>query len=154
PRWIQRIARVHTMSRVRRHTVATTAAGLGFALCVAFAWGSTFALAATSAAPIAQNAQAAAQPAQAAAQNAQAAAQTQQPAEAVEVVPVVSKAVERQVKLPGEFQPYLAVPIVAKVSGFVKMITVDRGSAVKHGELLATLEAPEMQAQIIEAQSK
>jgi membrane fusion protein (multidrug efflux system) len=73
---------------------------------------------------------------------------------AVEVVPVVSKAVERQVKLPGEFQPYLAVPIVAKVSGFVKTLTVDRGSVVKQGELLATLEAPEMQAQIIEAQSK
>jgi membrane fusion protein (multidrug efflux system) len=76
-----------------------------------------------------------------------------QPA-AVDVVPVVAKAVERQVKLPGEFQPYLAVPIVAKVSGFVKTVHVDRGSVVKRGELLATLEAPEMEAQIIEAQSK
>ena len=32
----------------------------------------------------------------------------------VEVVRVTSKSVERQVKLPGEFQPYLAVPIYAK----------------------------------------
>ncbi len=72
----------------------------------------------------------------------------------VDVVTVVSKPVERQVKLPGEFQPYLAVPIVAKVSGFVKAITVDRGSVVKQGQLLATLDAPEMQAQVIEAQSK
>lgn len=72
----------------------------------------------------------------------------------VEVVSVVSKPVERQVKLPGEFQPYLAVPIVAKVSGFVRQMNVDRGSTVKRGQLLATLEAPEMQAQIAEAESK
>src|SRR5262245_43934179 len=72
----------------------------------------------------------------------------------VEVVRVVSKPVERQVRLPGEFQPYLAVPIYAKVSGFVKHVNVDRGSAVKQGQTLATLEAPEMQAQIVEAESK
>jgi membrane fusion protein, multidrug efflux system len=73
---------------------------------------------------------------------------------AVEVVRVVSKSVERQVKLPGEFQPYMAVPIFAKVSGFVRQVPVDRGSSVKRGQLLATLEAPEMQAQIVEAESK
>jgi membrane fusion protein, multidrug efflux system len=72
----------------------------------------------------------------------------------VDVVRVVSKSVERQVKLPGEFQPFLAVPIFAKVSGFVRQMNVDRGSAVKQGQLLATLEAPEMQAQIAEAESK
>jgi len=73
---------------------------------------------------------------------------------AVEVVRVTSKAVERQVKLPGEFQPYLAVPIYAKLPGFVKRVAVDRGSTVKQGQVLVTLEAPEMQAQITEAQAK
>jgi RND family efflux transporter MFP subunit len=72
----------------------------------------------------------------------------------VDVVRVVSKPVERQVMLPGELQPYLAVPIFAKVSGFVRQVNVDRGSTVKQGQLLATLEAPEMQAQIVEAESK
>src|SRR5262249_37037044 len=72
----------------------------------------------------------------------------------VEVVRVVSKAVDRQVKLPGEFRPYLAVPIYAKVTGFVKTVNVDRGSTVKQGQLLATLEAPEMQSQVVEAQAK
>ena len=72
----------------------------------------------------------------------------------VEVVRVTSKAVERQVKLPGEFQPYLAVPIYAKLPGFVKRVAVDRGSSVKQGQVLVTLEAPEMLAQIAEAQSK
>src|SRR5947199_8744524 len=72
----------------------------------------------------------------------------------VDVVRVASKAVERQVKLPGEFQPYLAVPIYAKVTGFVKQVQVDRGSVVKQGQLLATLEAPEMQAKVVEGESK
>src|SRR5829696_10268870 len=72
----------------------------------------------------------------------------------VDMVAVVSKSVERQVKLPGEFQPQLAVPIYAKVSGFVQRVNVDRGSAVKPGQVLAALEAPEMQAQIAEAQSR
>src|SRR5437773_6977473 len=72
----------------------------------------------------------------------------------VDVVRVASKAVERQVKLPGEFQPYLVVPIHAKLPGFVKRVAVDRGSTVKQGQVLVTIEAPEMQAQIVEAQSK
>jgi len=72
----------------------------------------------------------------------------------VEVVKVVAKPVERQTKLPGEFQPYLAVPIFAKVNGFVKAVNVDRGSAVRQGQVLATLEAPEMIAQVAEARSK
>jgi RND family efflux transporter MFP subunit len=72
----------------------------------------------------------------------------------VEVVRVTSKSVDRQVKLPGEFQPYLAVSIYAKLPGFVKRVDVDRGSTVKQGQVLVTIEAPEMQAQIVEAQSK
>src|SRR5712692_3765015 len=72
----------------------------------------------------------------------------------VEVVRVASKAVQRQVKLPAEFRPYLGVPSFAKVSGFVEKIEVDRGSLVKQGDLLATLVAPEMETHIVEAQSK
>lgn len=86
-----------------------------------------------------------------------AAAQAPPPAPAsppMEVVRVASKAVERQVKLPGEFQAYLTVPIHAKLPGFVKRVDVDRGSTVKQGQVLVTIEAPEMQAQIVEAQSK
>jgi membrane fusion protein, multidrug efflux system len=80
---------------------------------------------------------------------ASAAAQTPVP-----TVRVVSKVVDREVTLPGEFRPYLAVPIHARVSGFVRDVGVDRGSVVKQGQLLATLEAPEMQAQVVEAQAR
>ena len=72
----------------------------------------------------------------------------------VEVVPVQAKAIEREIRLPGEIFPYLTVPIHAKVTGFVKKVAVDRGSVVKEGQSLATLEAPEMLAQIAEAESK
>ena len=76
------------------------------------------------------------------------------PAQVVEIVPVQVRVVQREVHLPGEFLPFLAVPIHAKVTGFVKKVNVDRGSHVKEGEVLVTLEAPEMQAQIVEAESK
>jgi membrane fusion protein, multidrug efflux system len=72
----------------------------------------------------------------------------------VECVRVISKAVERQVRLPGELLPYLSVPIHAKVAGFVDRVEVDRGSVVKKGQVLATLVAPEMETQIAEAESK
>ncbi len=57
-------------------------------------------------------------------------------------------------KLPGEFLPFEAVDLVARVPGFVETVTVDRGSAVKQGAVLVTLSAPELRAQHAEAQSK
>jgi len=70
------------------------------------------------------------------------------------LVPVVSKPVTRTVDLPAEILPYLSVSLHAKVPGYVERVLVDRGSAVKQGELLAELSAPEMQAGIAEAESK
>ena len=72
----------------------------------------------------------------------------------VPVVRVISRAVEREVTLSGELRPYLAVPIHARVAGFIRDVAVDRGSVVRQGQVLATVDAPEMQAQIIEAQAK
>jgi RND family efflux transporter MFP subunit len=46
------------------------------------------------------------------------------------------------------------VAIYPRVTGFVKAVNVDRGSSVRAGDLLATLEAPELLAQRAEAQSK
>jgi RND family efflux transporter MFP subunit len=75
-------------------------------------------------------------------------------AQALELIPVVSKQVSRGANLPGEFLPFLSVSLHAKVSGFVERMLVDRGSAVKEGDLLVELSAPEMAAQIAEADSK
>jgi RND family efflux transporter MFP subunit len=70
------------------------------------------------------------------------------------LVPVVSKPVSRTVDLPAEIQPFVMVSLHAKVQGYVERVLVDRGSAVKEGELLISLTAPEMDAQIAEAESK
>ena len=75
-------------------------------------------------------------------------------AQTSELIPVVSRTLSRTVDLPGEFLPFLSVPLHAKVAGYVERILVDRGSVVKEGDLLAELSAPEMTAQIAEAESK
>jgi membrane fusion protein, multidrug efflux system len=46
------------------------------------------------------------------------------------------------------------VPIYAKLAGFVRRVAVDRGSTVRQGQVLMTLDAPEMQANIVEAQAR
>ena len=72
----------------------------------------------------------------------------------IDLAPVVSKPISRTIDLPGEFQPFQSVSMHAKVRGYVERVLVDRGSVVKHGQLLAELTAPEMKAQIAEAESK
>jgi membrane fusion protein (multidrug efflux system) len=67
---------------------------------------------------------------------------------------VVSKPVSRTIELPGEFLPFLTVSLHAKVPSYVDRVSVDRGSIVKQGDLLVELSAPEMAAQVAEAQSK
>lgn len=73
---------------------------------------------------------------------------------AQELTPVVAKAVAKTVELPGEFLPFEIVSLHAKVPGYVDRVLVDRGSVVKQGDLLVELTAPEMNAQIAEAESK
>jgi RND family efflux transporter MFP subunit len=75
-------------------------------------------------------------------------------AQSPNLVTVVSKPVSRTVDLPGELQPYQKVEIHARVPGYLDRVLVDRGSTVKQGDLLAELRAPELQAQIAEAESK
>lgn len=75
-------------------------------------------------------------------------------AETIEFADVVSKHVSRTIELPAEIAPFLTVALHAKVPGYVERVLVDRGSEVKEGQLLIERSAPEMQAQIAEAESK
>lgn len=75
-------------------------------------------------------------------------------AQATELVPVVARSVSKTIELPGEFQPFLSVSLHGKVRGYVERVLVDRGSFVRKGQLLAELSAPEVKAQITEAESK
>jgi RND family efflux transporter MFP subunit len=71
-----------------------------------------------------------------------------------ETAPVVVQVLDRKLKLPAEVQAYQAVELLARVPGFVERVLVDRGSAVKKGELLVELSAPEMKAQLSEFEAK
>ncbi len=50
--------------------------------------------------------------------------------------------------LAGQFQPYQVVDVHPKVSGYMKRINVDIGDSVQQGATLATLEVPELKAQV------
>jgi RND family efflux transporter MFP subunit len=75
-------------------------------------------------------------------------------AQSVELAPVISRPVSRMIDLPGEVQSYLNVTLHSRVTGFVEKVLVDRGSIVKEGDVLVELSAPELKAQIAEAESK
>lgn len=72
----------------------------------------------------------------------------------VPVVTVVAKALDRTLSLPGELLAFQDVSIHAKVQGFVEAIPVDRGTVVRKGSLLARIDAPELRAQLSEADAR
>ena len=72
----------------------------------------------------------------------------------VPVSRVISKDVDRQLKLPGELRAYQDVAIYPKVQGFVEALKVDRGSTVKRGQVLIRMSAPELASRTAEAQAK
>lgn len=57
-------------------------------------------------------------------------------------------------QIPGELIAYQNVDIYAKVSSFIKKLHVDVGSEVSQGQLLATMEAPEISSQLAGAESR
>lgn len=75
-------------------------------------------------------------------------------AQSLATVAVVSKPVDRFVTLTAEIQPYQATALVGRVAGYIDRVEVDRGSVVKKGQVVARLSAPELSAQIAEAQAK
>jgi len=79
--------------------------------------------------------------------------QTQSDAQTVEVVPVISQKLATVFTLPAQLVPFQTVDIYAKVTGFVDVIRVDRGSRVRRGELIIRLSAPELVAQRAQAES-
>ncbi|HYL15781.1 MAG TPA: efflux RND transporter periplasmic adaptor subunit [Terriglobales bacterium] len=75
-------------------------------------------------------------------------------ADAVPVVPVAKVAradLKSDLALTAEFQPFQQVDLMAKVAGYVRSITVDIGDHVREGQLLATLEIPEMEDDLAKA---
>jgi RND family efflux transporter MFP subunit len=60
---------------------------------------------------------------------------------------------DRTVSIPSEFRPFQQIGVYAKVAGYVRHIYVDVGDHVKTGQLLATLEVPELTDELERAQA-
>jgi membrane fusion protein, multidrug efflux system len=60
-------------------------------------------------------------------------------------------AAERRLTLPATIQGYVETPVFAKIAGYLKEIRVDKGDRVHKGQVLATLESPELDEQVADA---
>jgi RND family efflux transporter MFP subunit len=70
------------------------------------------------------------------------------------VVSVVKKTLSRELTLSSELVPFQEIDVYAKESGYVQKLFVDYGTRVRAGQVMATLEIPELQAQIDEDQAE
>jgi RND family efflux transporter MFP subunit len=59
----------------------------------------------------------------------------------------------RMVTLPGEVHGFYETPIYGKISGYVRQMFVDKGSRVKSGQLVATIDSPETDQQVRNARA-
>jgi RND family efflux transporter MFP subunit len=66
------------------------------------------------------------------------------------VVKVQRKSLSSTLEISSEFLPYQEIDVYAKVSGYIQKLYVDWGTHVKHGQLLAVLEIPELQQQLLQ----
>ena len=67
--------------------------------------------------------------------------------QAVSVIAVESQKLDTTLALPAQIVPYETVDVYPKVTGFIDVIHVDRGSRVRAGEVIIRLSAPELVAQ-------
>jgi RND family efflux transporter MFP subunit len=59
-----------------------------------------------------------------------------------------------EIELPGNMQPFVDTPIWARSSGYLKQWYADIGAHVKRGQLLAEIEAPELDQQLQQARAQ
>lgn len=83
-----------------------------------------------------------------------AAAMTAAASPVVDVVPVTRSAPTRILELPGEAHAFHETTIFARTSGYLRKWNVDIGDRVEEGQLLATIETPELDDQLDEAEAK
>ena len=66
------------------------------------------------------------------------------------VVKVQRKSISSTLEIASEFLPYQEIDVYAKVSGYIQKLYVDWGTHVKEGQILAVLEIPELQQQLLQ----
>jgi RND family efflux transporter MFP subunit len=58
-----------------------------------------------------------------------------------------------ELSLPGTTEAFVESPIFARTSGYIKLWTTDIGARVKAGQLLAVIETPELDQQLMQARA-
>lgn len=76
------------------------------------------------------------------------------PETVTEAFPLQKGKLSSSLQIPGELIAYQQVDLYAKVNSFVKKMYVDVGSEVQAGQLLVTMEAPEINSQLSGAESR
>lgn len=71
----------------------------------------------------------------------------------VQVVQPAAMADNEPLTLPGTLQAWIDTPIYARTNGYVKRWLVDMGATVKAGQVLAELDIPEVDQQVIQAEA-
>jgi RND family efflux transporter MFP subunit len=71
----------------------------------------------------------------------------------VNVTPVTRSASTDSLVLPGNIQAVTEAPVLARASGYIKKRTADMGDRVSAGQVLAEIEAPELNQQILQAKA-
>jgi RND family efflux transporter MFP subunit len=66
------------------------------------------------------------------------------------VVKIERRDLSSTLEIASEFRPFQEIDVYAKVSGYIKKLYVDWGTHVKQGQLLAVLEIPELQQQLLQ----
>ena len=63
------------------------------------------------------------------------------------------KALHATIDLPGRLEAYYRAPIFARVSGYLKSWSADIGARVKAGDVIAEIEAPDLDQQLLQARA-
>jgi RND family efflux transporter MFP subunit len=71
----------------------------------------------------------------------------------VSVVSPKQTAPAQEIVLPGNVQPFISSPIYARTNGYLKNWNADIGARVKKGQLLAVIDAPEVDQQLAQSMS-
>ncbi len=71
----------------------------------------------------------------------------------VAVAPPDARLLVATLDLPGRLEAYTRAPIYARVSGYVKSWSADIGTPVKAGQVIAEIEAPDLDQQLLQARA-
>lgn len=69
----------------------------------------------------------------------------------VQTLPVQRRDLARTLTLPGNVSPWIQATLYAKMPGYLKWVGADKGDVVRKGQLLAVLDAPEVEQQFQQA---